>query len=485
MGKRKKPIRLPTDREMSLILSKIKHPRTQLIVVLGLKMGLRASEITGLKLDDVDLISKTISLIGKGSKPAIIPITDEVLGYLERALKVRPTHLKTPFLIWNLRADKGISRFDIYYLTKKYGNLVGIHLHPHLLRHKYGTDIFNRSGDINKTKEALRHSRIATTAENYVHSSIEHKRETLNLLDSRHWLIKFLSKFKPELPNLIHKKTPAFTGDCIGRQSELSKLKANQKSGIHTILCGPKGCGKSFLLKQFQSKNIFHLGAIRPVREKLVELCEQMKSQGVINEIPKGRGSSVFLKALINAVESKKYILCIDTLSDLTKDSIGALRQLKEHFTIIGAVEPKHRIKLNEAFFGSHEIIVVTNLNRDDAYKLADIASLDLPTTQGEKELFLRKVVAESNGSPKAIMEIIDKERKRGKLIDATTEISHEANEPLPATAFLSFFLVVAVVSRYGASSMGMPDIKLILIFTIIIVALLIFTDKVLKQESK
>ena len=81
-------------------------------------------------------------------------------------------------------------------------------------------------------------------------------------------------------------------------------------------------------------------------------------------------------------------------------------------------------------------------------------------------------------------MEIIDKERRRGKVVDATTEISHEAiQEPLPATPFLTVFLVIAAVSRYSASSLEMPDVKFILIVVIIIIAVLISVDKVLKLD--
>jgi len=68
--------------------------------------------------------------------------------------------------------------------------------------------------------------------------------------------------------------------------------------------------------------------------------------------------------------------------------------------------------------------------------------------------------------------------------VDAATEISHEAiQEPLPATPFLSVFLIIAVVSRYSASTI-IPDVKIILVVAIAIVAILILIDKVLKQDT-
>ena len=127
MRKRKRQIRLPTDREIALMLSRIRHPRNQLIVVLALKLGLRASEIANLRLSGVDWEKKTISFVGKGNKSATLPLSDEVIGYLERALKVRPTNCQHDFLIWNFRDEhKGITRFTVHYHVQKAGADIGL-----------------------------------------------------------------------------------------------------------------------------------------------------------------------------------------------------------------------------------------------------------------------------------------------------------------------------------------------------------------------
>ena len=486
MSKRKKNIRLPTDREISLMLSRIKSPRDQLMVVLAVKLGLRTTEIAELQISDIDWENKTLSFIGKGNRPALLPLTDEVIGYLERALKVRPTNLENSYLIWNTRIpNQGVSRFNIYYLVRKYGDAIGIKLWTHLLRHKFGSDVMQKR-DIYRAKEALRHRRISTTADIYAHLDLKGKREDLELLDSRHWLLRFLSRFKPPVPGfLIEKPVPAFAGDTIGRQKELGKLNEYRSTGIPTIIVGDRGSGKSHLLRQINGRGTYHLDEIRPAREKLVELCHQMKAEGELSEIPRGRGTSAFLKALIEAVDGKRYTLVIDSISDITKDGIALLRRLKEHFTIIASIETKYRSKLKEIFFGSHETIVVKNMSYEQAYKLADAASIDLPTTLKDRELFLKRVVAESKGNPRAIMEIIEKEKKRGKIVNASTEITHEAmQEPLSAAPFLSTFLIMAIVARYGASSVGMPDWKIILIIVIVVVAVLLLIDRLFKQET-
>ena len=486
MASREKPIQLPTDKEMSLVLSRIKRPRDQLMFILGIRLGLRSSEIANLRLSDVNLENKTVSFIGKGTKPATLPLTDEILGYLERAQKFRPTNHTHDFVIWNLRGNKGITRFGVYYLIKKYGQDAGaIKLYPHLLRHIFGTDLFKKTGDIYKTKEGLRHTRLTST-ERYTHPDVEDLREDFKLLDSRNWLIRFLSKFKPPILNFsIEKPIPIFTGDTIARKTELEKINKNLKAGIHTGLCGARGSGKSHLLSQIKGENIYYLDEIKPAREKLIELCEKMKENGDLSEVPKGRSTSTLVKSLTESLEGKQYTLVIDSISDITNDGISLLRKLKEHcFTIFTSTDIKNRKKLKDIFFGSQDIIDLDNLRSKDAYKLAEIASVDLPTLPEERELFLKRVVAESKGNPKAIMEIIEKESKRGGLVDASTEISHEAiQEPLPATLFLSTFLIIFVVSRYVTSTLGLPDWKIILIIAIVILAVLICVDKILKQE--
>ena len=263
------------------------------------------------------------------------------------------------------------------------------------------------------------------------------------------------------------------------------KLKENHSTGIPTIVVGERGSGKSHLLRLIQGNGIYHLDEIRPAREKLVELCQQMKADGALAGLPQGRSTSALLKALTDAVDGTHYSIIIDSLSDITKDGIALVRRLKEYFTIIASIEIKYRGKLKDIFFGSHDIVELKNLSHEEAFKLADAASIDLPTTPEGRELFLRRVAAESKGNPLAIMQIIDKERRRGNVVDASTEISHEAiQEPLSAAPFLSTFLIIAIVARYGASSVGMPDWKIILIVAIVVVAVLLLIDKVLKQET-
>ena len=486
MAKRHKELRLPTDREISLMLTVAGHPRDQLIITLGWKLGLRASEISDLQIDDIDWSARAISFVGKGGKEAILPLTDEVLGYLERALAKWPANHTHGALIWNTRCDSGISRFAIYYLVHGYGQKIGIKVWPHLLRHKFGTDVFRKTGDIYKTKEALRHSRLETT-DRYTHTGIEDRRESLDLLDTRNWSQRLLSKLKPTIPQfLVKKPPPSFKGETVGRNAELARLSRNAKAGVHTVLCGQRGVGKSHLLNQLTDAEYYRLEDVRPPREKLISLGNQMVRRGVLPSVPKGRGTSEVLEAIKAGVGRDRSVLVVDSLSDVTRDGISLLQKLKERFTIVAAIDRRQRSKLKEIFYGSQDVIELHNLPRQEAYQLAEAASADLRVSVADRKLVLRRMVAESNGNPQAIMEIIEKERRWNRNLEATTELSYEGGEePQPATPFLTVFLLIALASRFAATSVGMPDWKLIAIASIVVFAVLGLVDRILRHGSR
>ena len=482
--KRKRPIRLPTDRQLARVLGNL-NPKWQLILILMLKMGLRRDEVARLKLSDFQLgENPTLTFIGKGGKQAVLPIPDEVLGYIERALRERPD-LPHEFAIWsNHRKDKGISNSGINYIVSTSGERAGVDLYPHLLRHKFAHDMLAATGDVFKTKEACRHERVTTTADVYGHQSFERQRDNFELLDRRPWPIRFLSRFKPPIPVIFSgRKVSVFIGETVGRQTELAVLKTNRDAGIHSILCGPRGSGKSHLLRLMTGPWVYRLEDLKPPRERLVELVEQMKADGAFVDDVSGKSTSKLLKSLFSAVDGKKFILIIDTLDTLTADGIALLRKLKDRFVIFSAIDEKYRSRVKEIFFGGCEILDIRNLPADDAMHLADAASADIATTPTGREQWLRRVAAESQGNPQAIVEIVDRERRRGRVVGADAEIVHEASqEPLPATPILSALALIAVISRYGASSVGRPDLKIILIVAAAVVLTLVLIDRILKQ---
>ena len=485
---RKRAISPPTDAEVATVLSRETHPRNPLIIVLAEKRGLRADEIARLQCSDLRSGERPVlDFIGKGGKRGILPLDDEMLGYIERALAVRPTDLTHDFLIWNFRnRDTGITPGEVWYIVHKAGARADVALWPHLLRHKCATDLWRQTGNALTVQAGLRHTRLSTTA-HYCHPTAEDMRGAFEALDSRSWFLKMLSKIKPPIPEIFTKKpVPTFTGDTVGRSEILGTLKANLSAGIHTVLCGPRGSGKSHILSLFTGSNIYRLDDMRAPREKLVALAKQMKADDALMDEPSGQSTEAFLQSLISARKPGKYALIIDDLTYTESSGVLLLQKLKDYFTIITAVDAIQRAKVNKIFFGGRDIIDVLPLEPDEAFALADKASMDLPTTAGGREGFLNRVVDESKGSPKAIMEIIDKERRRGHVVDADTEVEHEAvQEPLPAKPIIKFVGLVCLAGRFIASRLGMPDLALILIGMAVVAGLLVLIDYLLEKAAR
>ena len=136
--------------------------------------GLRVSELAELELNNIELSSKYIRCIGKGSKERIIPIGDKakkaVINYLkQREILLKKFRLETKKL---LIKDNGklMTRQDIYAFIKKQGDMLKKHISPHTLRHSFATHMLENGADLRVVQELLGHSDVSTT-QLYTHVS--------------------------------------------------------------------------------------------------------------------------------------------------------------------------------------------------------------------------------------------------------------------------------------------------------------------------
>ncbi len=139
--------------------------------------GLRAGELCGLRLGDVDFQAKVLRAFGKGEKERAIPflgqVSERVAFYLEKG---RPLLLKAPSdVLFLTRSGNPMKREDIWRTLRKRGAKAGIpasRLHPHVLRHSFASHLLRRGMDQRSLQELLGHSSIATT-EKYLHFDLE------------------------------------------------------------------------------------------------------------------------------------------------------------------------------------------------------------------------------------------------------------------------------------------------------------------------
>ncbi|MCM8763218.1 MAG: site-specific tyrosine recombinase XerD [Candidatus Omnitrophica bacterium] len=130
--------------------------------------GMRVSEVTDLKLEDVNLDVGFLRCLGKGSKERIIPLGRKAIEILNKYLKEsRPKLLgkkDCPYLFLN-RFGKRISRQSLWKIIKKYAREAKIktQIRPHVLRHSFATHLLERGADLRSVQEMLGHADISTT----------------------------------------------------------------------------------------------------------------------------------------------------------------------------------------------------------------------------------------------------------------------------------------------------------------------------------
>lgn len=152
----------------------ITNPRDRAIMEILYCCGLRASELVGLNVGDIDFNRDEVKVKGKGNKQRIVPLgraaKDAVLKYLkvrETSVKKRESSTKTrdntPQLFLNYRGGRLTTR-SIQLIVRKY--LVKIArasgTNPHILRHSFATHLLENGADLRAVQELLGHSSLST-----------------------------------------------------------------------------------------------------------------------------------------------------------------------------------------------------------------------------------------------------------------------------------------------------------------------------------
>lgn len=129
--------------------------------------GLRVSEATCLRLDQLSMETAALNVVGKRQKTRWVPIPRQTMEWLERYLiEGRPALAKRPLpqVIVSQRGG-AMNRSLVYGLVRKYAVLAGIErrIGPHTLRHTYAVHLLKGGADLRAVQELLGHSSLATT----------------------------------------------------------------------------------------------------------------------------------------------------------------------------------------------------------------------------------------------------------------------------------------------------------------------------------
>lgn len=170
--------------------------RDKLIIELMYATGVRVSELTNIKLSDIDLYNQSIKVMGKGSKERIVYYNDVVKKLLDKYLKIYNSLNKknSSYLILNYQGEK-ITTAGISYIINQIIKKISFqkHLTPHMLRHSFATHLLNNGCDLLTVQELLGHSSISTTGI-YTHVTLDHIKDVYYNCHPRGWFGKVYNK---------------------------------------------------------------------------------------------------------------------------------------------------------------------------------------------------------------------------------------------------------------------------------------------------
>lgn len=167
-----------TIEQVEAMLTSGAYCRTRVMILLALYLGLRAHEIAKFRGDDIDMLSKTVHVNGKGNKDSILPLHPVI----EEIVKTMPNGYWFPSRKTNQTGHvhyRSVS--DLMSRAIRRAGITDPRLTGHSLRHAFATELVGAGVDIRIVQELLRHESLNST-QIYTGVSEKQKREGQNVL---------------------------------------------------------------------------------------------------------------------------------------------------------------------------------------------------------------------------------------------------------------------------------------------------------------
>ncbi len=185
----KKLPRVPTIEEVNTVLDSAMPEcsafteRDQAILELLYGCGIRNAELIGINVDDIRWSNELILVRGKGRKERFVPFGDSAKAAVQTYLPARQRMLGETkrtterALLINLRGSRLTTR-SVGRIVKQIAVARGLSpdVHPHTLRHAFGTHMLEEGADLRAIQEMLGHERLSTT-QRYTQLTVKHVME--------------------------------------------------------------------------------------------------------------------------------------------------------------------------------------------------------------------------------------------------------------------------------------------------------------------
>lgn len=165
--------------------------RDYAILLFLLTTGLRKAEVCNLKVSDLKTYRNqaVIDVIGKGQRFRRIPLKGETLLAIQDYWKVNGNGTNPDHSVFNTLGkygpyeEKPLTPKAVDCLVKSTAKraLIQKRIHPHVMRHTFGTTLLDNGNDLRTVQALMGHSHIRTT-ETYLHSNDDRKVEAVRSL---------------------------------------------------------------------------------------------------------------------------------------------------------------------------------------------------------------------------------------------------------------------------------------------------------------
>ena len=146
--------------EVQQVVNKTKNPQDKLIITLLFETGMRIGELVNLRVEDI--IHQQAQVMGKGQKERVVFMPKETADVLETYLISIDRHTGHVFRPLQREGHKYAvdsvrKRIEKAFLDE------GIKMHPHMLRHGFGTELYQNKVDLRSIQTLMGHENISTT----------------------------------------------------------------------------------------------------------------------------------------------------------------------------------------------------------------------------------------------------------------------------------------------------------------------------------
>lgn len=161
------PLRVPKEKSAPVWMPE----RDVAIMEVFYSSGLRLAELASLDVNDLDIYTESVRVLGKGRKERVCPVGAPALEAVSRYRAKANVHSGALFLN---KGRRRISSRSIWLILKRYlrHTTIPIALSPHKLRHSFATHLLDNGADLRSVQSLLGHASLSTT-QIYTHVTTE------------------------------------------------------------------------------------------------------------------------------------------------------------------------------------------------------------------------------------------------------------------------------------------------------------------------